>query len=243
MSFDWPTLVLQTVNVLVLIWLLQRFFYRPVLAAIDRRRAESQALQERALAAERKAETAEAEVRQRMRDMEADAARLRSEAEAEAVRRADVVMADARHQAERLLAEARASVSAERALASTELQAEAAGVATVLASRLLEVVAPGIGAAPFLAALMERLAVLDPAERAVLGRGAVRIEVAPSLSAVEREEWKRRLAGIAGDVTFADEPGLVAGARLVTPSAALEVSWSKALAEAREGMVRNGKSG
>ncbi|MEO0035300.1 MAG: synthase, partial [Pseudomonadota bacterium] len=38
MSLDWSSLALQTVNFLVLVWLLQRFLYRPVLAAIDRRR-------------------------------------------------------------------------------------------------------------------------------------------------------------------------------------------------------------
>ena len=39
MTIDWWTLGLQTVNVLILIWLLGRFFWRPVAAMIEQRRA------------------------------------------------------------------------------------------------------------------------------------------------------------------------------------------------------------
>ena len=43
MRFDWTTLLLQTVNLLVLVWLLQRFLFRPVMAIIaERRRLRSQ---------------------------------------------------------------------------------------------------------------------------------------------------------------------------------------------------------
>ena len=41
MDFDWTTFALEVLNFLVLVWLLKRFFYRPVLAAIEARRAEN----------------------------------------------------------------------------------------------------------------------------------------------------------------------------------------------------------
>jgi hypothetical protein len=40
MHFDWSTLALQTVNFSILVWLLYRFLYRPVLRLLDARRAE-----------------------------------------------------------------------------------------------------------------------------------------------------------------------------------------------------------
>jgi hypothetical protein len=40
MHFDWSTLALQTVNFAILVWLMHRFLYRPVLRLIDARRAE-----------------------------------------------------------------------------------------------------------------------------------------------------------------------------------------------------------
>src|SRR5580700_2661393 len=42
MTIDWWTLGIQTVNVVILIWLLGRFFWRPVAAMIEQRRATAQ---------------------------------------------------------------------------------------------------------------------------------------------------------------------------------------------------------
>ena len=41
MRFDWWTLALQTVNFAVLVWLLHRFLYRPVLRMIATARGRS----------------------------------------------------------------------------------------------------------------------------------------------------------------------------------------------------------
>lgn len=42
MTLNWSTLVLEIINFLVLIWLLQRFLYRPVQQLLERRQAEIQ---------------------------------------------------------------------------------------------------------------------------------------------------------------------------------------------------------
>jgi F-type H+-transporting ATPase subunit b len=44
MSIDWWTLGLQAVNVIVLIWLLGHFFWRPLAGMIEQRRASTQAM-------------------------------------------------------------------------------------------------------------------------------------------------------------------------------------------------------
>ena len=44
MRIDWTTLALQTVNVLVLVWLLARFLFRPVSTIIAERRAAAEKL-------------------------------------------------------------------------------------------------------------------------------------------------------------------------------------------------------
>jgi len=40
MSIDWVTVLAQLANFLLLIWLLRRFLYRPIIAGIDAREAE-----------------------------------------------------------------------------------------------------------------------------------------------------------------------------------------------------------
>ena len=51
MRFDWTTLALQTVNVLVLLWLLRRFLFRPVVEIIAERKDAAEKLLAEAAAA------------------------------------------------------------------------------------------------------------------------------------------------------------------------------------------------
>src|SRR5450631_1339835 len=55
MSLDWWTLGLQTVNIVILVWLLQRFFWKPISAVIAERRAAAQKALSEAEAARDKA--------------------------------------------------------------------------------------------------------------------------------------------------------------------------------------------
>ncbi len=57
MHFDWSTFALQTINFAILVWLLHRFLYQPVLRLVDARRAEIETQYEAAHAAEEAAAT------------------------------------------------------------------------------------------------------------------------------------------------------------------------------------------
>jgi F-type H+-transporting ATPase subunit b len=242
MSFDWWTLALQTVNFLVLAWLLQHFLYRPVLAAIDRRRAETDSARARATEAERRAEAAEADWRRRGDELESERVALRRQSETEAARRGEEVVAGARLQAERLLVEARATMATERDAAADILGRRAAEVATVLAGRLLADAAPGVGAAPFVDLLINRLGGLDAAERAAFAVDGLRLELAPAGSEAERQTAAGRVAKALGGmatIATAEAPELIAGARLSAAAAVLEVSWAATLATAQREMANH----
>ena len=62
MTIDWWTLGIQAVNVLILIWLLARFFWRPVAAIIEQRRATAQQILAEAEAKRSQATNALAEI-------------------------------------------------------------------------------------------------------------------------------------------------------------------------------------
>ena len=40
MELNWSTFLLEIINFLVLVWILKRFLYRPVLAVLEKRREE-----------------------------------------------------------------------------------------------------------------------------------------------------------------------------------------------------------
>ena len=87
MAFDWTTFILEIINFLILVWILKRFLYRPVLDVIARRRAGV----EKTLADARRIETEAGELKQQNEqrlaqwenEREAAQARLREELAAE----------------------------------------------------------------------------------------------------------------------------------------------------------------
>ena len=64
MTIDWWALGIQAVNVLILIWLLGRFFWRPVAAMIEQRRAAAQSMLAEAEAKSKQATAALADIEQ-----------------------------------------------------------------------------------------------------------------------------------------------------------------------------------
>ncbi len=121
MSVDWITVAAQIGNFLVLVWLLKRFLYRPVLDGIDAREAEISQRMGEADRVREAAESEKAEFAQRLASLEADQSgvleTIRSEAES------------ARRQ---MIAEAREQLHAERMAALLERQAQARQFAATL---------------------------------------------------------------------------------------------------------------
>lgn len=113
MQIDWLTVAAQIVNFLVLVWLLKRFLYQPVLDAMAKR---EQLIQDRLATAEQREETASEE-----------AAHYRQEREDLAEEREQLLTA-ARHEADeirhKLKEEARAEVDKLRQRWLQELEAE-----------------------------------------------------------------------------------------------------------------------
>jgi F-type H+-transporting ATPase subunit b len=84
MRLDWWTLALQAVNALVLIWILARFFFRPVVNIIAKRQEEANKLLADAAAARRQAADARAGAEKARAEISAERDRLIAEAQAAA---------------------------------------------------------------------------------------------------------------------------------------------------------------
>jgi F-type H+-transporting ATPase subunit b len=89
MELDWTTFGLEVVNFLVLLWILKRFLYRPVLATLAERRAGIARVLGEAKEAEERAASLKTQFEGRLADWEQEktAARVRFEAELAAERR------------------------------------------------------------------------------------------------------------------------------------------------------------
>ena len=103
MSIDWITVIAQIANFLVLVWLLKRFLYRPILDGIDAREAEIALHMATAGKAQKEAETAEAQYRAQQAQLHADRDTL-----------VDKALQASEAQRDSLLAEARAKLEQEQ---------------------------------------------------------------------------------------------------------------------------------
>jgi len=158
MQADWWTLALQATNALVLIWLLQRFLFRPVADIIKARQAEADSLlsdadtARNAAVAEREKASAEA-----ARQAETRTEALKA-AEAEADARKKALVAAARAEAERLVAAAADEIERTREAEATAGAERAARLAVDIAAKLFHRLPHEAQIDGFIAGLAEGLA-------------------------------------------------------------------------------------
>ena len=241
MQFDWMTFALQTVNFAVLVWLLHRFLYRPVLRMVDARRAAVD---------KQYADAAATEARAKSELAESAAARAAIATEREAALKAGLAQADeaaaqlrarAKAEAAALLDEARKTMATEREQALAEARRVALDLGVEIARRLLAEVPVHMRAEAWLERVEQHLANLSPAERRQLGDGlngkeSLRVVTAVPLPDTDVTEWRVRLGRALGDgiaIAFDVDPALVAGAELHFPNAVLRFSWRDALSAMR----------
>ena len=244
MSFDWWTFALQTVNFVILAWLLHRFLYKPVLRIVDARQAKIDTARAgaRRLQDEAQAELERTrEARSRI-EAERDAiiAAARAEAETQATARRDQAARDA----ETLQEQARKSLQAERDAAASETRRIALDLGMDVARRLLKELPTELRTEAWLDRIETYLKDLPSGELDALLGGpadpiALRVIGAIPFPDASRKQWLLRLKGALGrdlEIAFSHDPELIAGVELHFPNAILHFSWRGALNAMREKM-------
>ena len=242
MHFDWSTLALQTVNFAILVWLLHRFLYRPVLRLLDARRAEIDKQYAEAHMAEANAKDELATIEAERAGIAAERSAALEQASAQAAEAAAARRAQAEREAAELLDATRKTLASERGVALAQARRAALDLGTDIAGKLLAEVPMKLRAEAWLARLEEHLAALPQTERDALAKQLVdgaqlTVVTASELPVETAEAWRARLHRALGDqaaIGFGTDRQLVAGAELHFPNAVLSFSWQSALAAMRE---------
>lgn len=236
MGLDLTTFVLEILNFGVLLWLLNRFLFRPIQAAIARRQAEAEAARaaldgrakaladaEAELAARRAAETDEREAARAA--LGEDMRRERGER----MRALDAEMAQARAQAEARLA---AQQESQRRQCETEARTRAEAYVRHYLERLA---GPALEQA-IIALFLADLGQIDPEKRRALGAAAVaasvRLETVYPLSEAAEASLAEGLASLLGHpvtLSWRAAPELIAGLRVELDGHRLEASLAAGL--------------
>lgn len=244
MTLDWWTLGLQTINVVILVWLLSRFLFKPVARIVAARQAEAGRLLDEAAAARTAAE-AERE--------QAAAARAALAAEREAALRAveqevqdtrSHLLAETQREAERLRAQAEAALAAQRSSAQARVEEQASTLALDIAAHLLARLPDSLRVTAFLDGLVEGLEQLAPAARQSLvdDRQALILRAPRALAEDELQRCRAALRGVLGDelrLTPAVEPALIAGLELEGSSVVVRNSFRADLARLQRELSRH----
>lgn len=248
MAFDWWTFALQVVNFAILVWLLNRFLYKPVLRIVDARRADVDAQLQ-------KATKIESDAKAQLASLEAARASIAAERDAALKAAADTAdklaaarRADAERDAQTLLDAARKTVAQERDQAFGEARKMALDLGLDVARKLFAEIPADLRAQTWLTRIETELAALSPARRGELVSGlrsgaTLRVVTASPLPSDAQALWQSHLKQALGDdisMAFEIDAELIAGAELHFPAAVFKLSWRDALARIETGLDTHG---
>lgn len=134
-SFD--VLIIQAAGFLLLLWLMRRFFWKPISAILENRRNDINNTYDKLEADRRSMEQLRADYEQRLAQIETEARERIQEALGEAQRMRDQILDDARRQGEELIARAQEQANLEREKLLTELQTHVTTLALSAAERVI----------------------------------------------------------------------------------------------------------
>ncbi|HJZ48482.1 MAG TPA: F0F1 ATP synthase subunit B [Roseiflexaceae bacterium] len=137
LGINWGLLIAQIFNVILLVWLLTRYLYRPVLNMLNERtRRIQESLREAELVKEQLARANE-DYDQRLAQARQEAAAILAQAQDRARLQEAEIIAQARQEADRIRSDAREQAIQERDQLMRDLKAQMADLVTATASRVL----------------------------------------------------------------------------------------------------------
>lgn len=224
MELNWSTFVLEIINFLVLVWILKRFLYRPVLAALKQRQDKIEQKLDEAARLKAEGTDLEQQYQGRMQDWEREKQQARDalhkEIQADRIKKLD--------QLEQELASEREKVSVieqrHQAEAQQQYQQNAHRQAARFAASLLSTVSGPELELRLFEMLLQSLDQFDPAQLAKLqddcrsAANIVSVTSAFPLSDAHKKQLQEKLSQLCKQsiqLECQEDPALIAGLRLI----------------------------
>lgn len=248
MNLDWTTFLLEVLNFLVLVWILKRFLYQPILEVLDARQARVKKEMAQAEKAQREGAALKQDYEDRLGSWAQEREKLRQKLEQELEQQRVSGMDRIRQSLADEDAKARARSAATTAANEAKLVREAAGAAYGNVAAMLQRLASSELTSSIAGLFVKDLAALSPAQlealraaAAKLGAGVTaEIATAHPLADTIIKEIERALGTAAGkqlSVSISLEPDLIAGVRVAVGECLLHANLADELAffERRDG--------
>ncbi len=233
MQVDWFTVGAQIVNFLILVFLLKRFLYGPVIRAMDARQKKVTDRLREAEEREEAADERQRELEEKRRDLDRRREDMLDEARQSAEGRRRELLVEIREETEAHRERWRRELDQERETFLRELRSETASWVARAARRALRDLASAELEAQMISVLQKRIGELDTSQREQLIEAARSSEepfalvTTFELGEEQREALRSTLEDVLDasiELRFAESADLVCGVELRTPSTV--VSWS-----------------
>ena len=235
MQIDWLTVIAQIINFLVLVWLLQRFLYRPIKHAMERREARIEERLSEAQSARSDAKAEKEKLEDERSALKTSKAQVLDQAHQEADELRERLEGDIREEMENKRHSWRMQLEAEREDFTRALQKRAGHQSIEIARRVLEDYANSELTGQVAEVFIERLQTLEDDVLQKLSDAASRtgdpalVESGSELKTAARKNITRAIHACVSkdmEVQYREDEDLVLGFRLTIGEQTLE--WSAA---------------
>jgi F-type H+-transporting ATPase subunit b len=247
MRIDWWTLALQTVNVLILILILGRFFFRPVMDIVVKRQQEANKLLGDAARARQQAADMRTAADKARAEIATERQRLVAEAQDAARTERQNLVAQASEEIAKLHSGAEAAISRDRAAAEKAIIDHASELSVDIAQRLLARFPRQVILHAFVDEICREVRALSSEARENLASAAttdqpIEVVAATALSGEEtryvgaalNEAFSRELS-----IAFRSDPAIIAGIELRGKNTIIRNSWRADLDRIRRELSRD----
>ena len=135
---DFGVLFLTVCNFLLLVYLLKKFAWGPVIGALEKREQQIESDKQTAADARKTAEELKKELDERLAQISSEAAQKMAAAVKTGETQKEQLLAQAKEQAQRLVEQATVQIQAEKEKALADVRAEIASISLLAASRVVE---------------------------------------------------------------------------------------------------------
>src|ERR1700728_1165063 len=230
MTLSWWTLGIQTVNVVILIWVLGGFFWRPVAAMIEQRRATAQRIVAEAEAKRGEATAALTEIERTRAGFTRESETILTEAHEAAEGERATRLAEAKKEARSLEDAMKATIAREKQAVDKAWAERASRLAVDIAERLAaRLDGPAVRAA-FLDWLVKEIRALPTSARQAAAAEGVTLEAtsATTLVPADQDRYRERVGAALvahQQIVFKADSALIAGLELQGPHFVVSNSW------------------
>ena len=228
MTIDFWGLGLQAFNVVILVWLLSRVFWRPIADAIARRQQTTKEILHEVKENQARANRTLSEVTELRAGITAEREAMLARAATEAQDAARSTRDETKREATKLIDAAKQTIARDAELAADSQAAQAATLSVEIASKLLNRLDTPVIHSAFLTLLIGAIQKMPAQDREALTGNDTSLVSASELTSGEKNYVTKAIHDAlrkTPKLHFATDPELIAGLELRTPHFALKNSW------------------